>query len=58
MKTRLMHRYYELREVISWRKISDNVGIDTSLLSARMMRIEHILLTRYSYDISLMHQLN
>jgi hypothetical protein len=56
MKTRLIHRYYELREQRQWAKL--NSSLDASLLALQMMRVDHILFMRYGYDISLQHQLN
>ena len=64
MKSRLITRYYELREARQWTKLGvgsilpDPTGLDTSLITLRMMRIDHILFMRYGYDITLTHQLN
>jgi hypothetical protein len=56
MKSRLITRYYELREARQWAKL--NSSLDASLIALQMMRVDHILFMRYGYDITLTHQLN
>jgi hypothetical protein len=58
MKTRLIHKYFELREARQWSMVTDSSGLTNSLMAVHMMRIDLILYRRYGLDLSLIPKLN
>lgn len=57
MKTRLIYRYYELREQHQWAAIMERNWEAFGLL-IQMGRIEQVLYERYRYDVSLTRKFN
>ena len=55
MKTRLIHKYFELREARQWAAIRCADWESMGLL-IEMQRVDLILHERYGYDVSLTHK--